>query len=41
MAETMSWLEERREVVRSLRDNSGSTSLASVPISWIRSVLGW
>jgi hypothetical protein len=42
VAETMSWLDERREVIRSLRDSEPSTVSNSVfPFSWIRSVLGW
>lgn len=42
MADTMSWLEERREVIRMLRDSEPSAKpLVSLPLSWIRSVLGW
>lgn len=42
VAETMSWLDERREVIRSLRDSEPSAVSNSVfPFSWIRSVLGW
>jgi hypothetical protein len=39
VAESKSWLDERREVVRSLRELEPDTS--STPFSWIRSVLGW
>lgn len=42
MADTMSWLEERREVVRHLRDMEHESSPSAIsPLSWIRSVLGW
>jgi len=36
----MSWRDERREVIRSLRDLDPSANSSS-PFSWIRSVLGW
>jgi hypothetical protein len=39
VSETKSWLDERRDVVRSLRELEPNTS--STPFSWIRSVLGW
>jgi hypothetical protein len=39
-SDTMSWMDERREVIRSLRDSESPTSSSS-PFSWIRSVLGW
>jgi hypothetical protein len=38
--ETKSWLEERREIVRSLQELEPAERSSS-PISWIRSVLGW
>lgn len=42
MADTISWLEERREVVRHLRDAEHESSPSAIsPFSWIRSVLGW
>lgn len=42
MADTMSWLEERREVIRHLRTMEREPSPSTVsPFSWIRSVLGW
>ena len=42
IADTMSWLEERREVVRHLRDMEHEPSPSAVSaLSWIRSVLGW
>lgn len=41
-AETMSWLDERREVIRSLREiEPRPTKVSSSPITWIRSALGW
>jgi hypothetical protein len=40
VSDKMSWLDERREVIRSLRETNSSASSSS-PISWIRSVLGW
>jgi hypothetical protein len=41
-AETMSWLDERREVIRSLREiEPRASKVSSSPITWIRSVLGW
>jgi hypothetical protein len=41
-AETMSWLDERREVIRSLREiEPRPTKVPGSPIHWIRSVLGW
>lgn len=39
-SDTISWMDERREVVRSLRELQ-SVASSSSPISWIRSVLGW
>lgn len=38
--DTMSWMDERREVIRSLRESEPSVGPSS-PLSWIRSVLGW
>jgi hypothetical protein len=40
-ADTKSWLEERREVIRSLRDLEIPSEASTSPIRWIRSVLGW
>lgn len=40
-ADTMSWLEERRDVIRSLRDMETRSERSGSPIDWIRSVLGW
>jgi hypothetical protein len=41
-ADTMTWLDERREVIRSLREiEPRHTKSSASPIHWIRSVLGW
>jgi len=40
-AETLSWLEERREVIRSLRELEPRADRSPSAMTWIRSVLGW
>ncbi len=39
-SDKMSWMDERREVIRSLRESDSTASSLSA-FSWIRSVLGW
>ena len=39
-SDTISWMDERREVIRSLRETEPSVGPSST-LSWIRSVLGW
>ncbi len=41
VSDTSSWLEERRDVVRSLRNSELSEERNTSTIAWIRTVLGW
>jgi hypothetical protein len=39
--ETLSWLEERREVIRSIRELESASEQKPSTVHWLRSVLGW